>query len=1089
MLVLFTSVLSSATPKNIQINSVNNISDINQDPVPRTQDISDEDNFTGVGQSLSAVEYANSTNASQSLSPFDNTSYGLSYVNLPPQWSEYQLFASVSQLSDNRSWEINGNVDQQAPWTYSQSNANGEASGFWNLSVPFNPIGQRVLYLHNGYRPGQSVASTDFVAFSENTYVNRTAISAIKLSFSYWVNSSMYGLAQLFAQVNGYTRYFPAFESDSVNKTWVRQEFELTQQDISTYITTTPGSVVIKFGINATMNAGITTTDGYVFQNVYLDNISLQIRGLAKPTQIKLKCNGQSVSDSDFGVGNVSIFESNFNPSTIDFQAIKGNFSSNSSGVILTASLTVFANRTKFSMTSQDPDTTSGTTFWTSNNSISNWTAYYYAYTPFQYVGYNFSIAFPNSWTIWGAIDPNQDDILSQITVSSRNGLKYLEVNTINAESAGWWRLEFNSSNHITQLNTYGNSSVGPNNWVQKNLFLSGDYLNVTAMLTGATIGTKAQLLLRLPNGTLWVTQTRQASVVTGGSVTFTPIQFPSTNVPDYMVGDYEIFVSWNNSLAGSSFNETGFMTTTLSLRHQSKIIPDTPVFENLVQNDLIDIYVTFLDQESNIAITNGLLWFTNMTGQNQTLNMIKPGYYYAETQVTPFDLAGEVILTIHGNQTLYTESATGISLRYSILSSLVTNNSQLTVSWGNPFVFEVNFTELVTYEGISTAIIDTDWDTGYWSSQYKGNGNYTITGDSTPKSANHLYTLLVSIDAAGFIGQTMAFSVYILPREAVLSSVRINSVDVTLNKSIGIPVTSNLTFAVKWLDVENGNLVDEAAIQVVGIGSTPFTFTKIGEQYQCQISGTKLNLGTHYITVAATRSNFTDSTMALEIQINRIHVSYRTKENSDSYSIDVNTPFTLGIYVDNEDFGGTITSATVEYSGTDGSEGVLTDLGNAGYYSANLGTLKEGTYEFTIRVYFTDAIYEYKEYTISVNVAPVEGMPAWLLYLLIGALTGVMVGIFSYVFYFRFPPSVRQARALKRMVKKGGSREVVVKSLDTLLAEDYLNESQGLLPATTQAALRNHYIKEQKGAKATRTDSFTTNTPKDAKNPTEGGK
>ncbi len=632
---------------------------------------------------------------------------------------------------------------------------------------------------------------------------------------------------------------------------------------------------------------------------------------------------------------------------------------------------------------------------------------------------------------------------------------------------------------------------MGPTNWVEASEFLAGDYLNVTAILTGVAIGTTAQLNLKFPDGTLWSNQFKQALVPAGGKVIFSPIQLPFVAGPDYVVGDYDVFVTWNNSISGSACNETGMATGSFAVRHRSKLIPDTPVFENLVQHQLVDIYVSFLDEQSDAAITGGTLWFTNTTGQIQTMTMISPGYYYSETNLTTAELVGEVIISINGNDPLYVGFVVNISLRYSILTSLVTNTTELTVAWGDNFYFGLNFsTQFAPFQGIESATITTDWDSNFYSIVKEGDGNYTIVGDSSSRLPNRLYTLLVQVDAPGFISKSTAFSVNIVPREAFLRSVYINGENVTLSKSIDLAVTSNLTFAVQWWDLGSSSLVDNANIQIVGIGSTSYDLTRVGNEYQCFIPGTVLNLGTHYITLAATRQNFTDSTMPLEIQLRRINTGFNTMENTNSYSIDVDTSFTLGVYVLNLDFGGTITSATVEYSGSDGSEGVLTEQGETGYYSVNLGTLPEGTFEYIIRVYYLVANYEYKEYTITVNVAPVEGLPPWLLYLTIGALAGVMAGIFSYVFYFRFPPSVRQARALKRNVKKGRTRQVIVKSLDNLLAEDYLNQSQGLLPVTTQTALKNRYLKEQKAPKSNRDASSlpSTNPVDEKKAPNTGG-
>ncbi len=1085
MLVIFSNLLFSATPNAVQENSLNQKPFEDQDFAPRTQDITEEGNYTGLGQAFTADEYANSTNATQQIGPFSNTSYGLGSIDLPPQWTGYKLFAGISGLSDNRSYIYNGTITgARYPWTYEENgdyeglNTGGtnprETNWGWYNGTPPAGTTTGALFMHNGYYAtlaNHYIRPSDYCAWGETIYIDRQGLSGVKFGFNYWANHTNYGAAQLYVQLNTYKKFLPTFEGGAANHSWQYLEYALTTNEIATYLST-PGPITVKIGIQVLIGPfWMTENDGpggYTFNEIFLDNISLWIRGSAKPSLLQLKFNGTNILDTTYGTGNITLNQIWTNPSSVDFSSLLGNFTSgNATDILLTTSFTLYINRTKSSQTLEG---LAGTGFIVSNNTVTNWTIYYYAYTPFQYSNYNFTLRFPTDWIPWAAYDPTPTEVLSQISVSSGQ----FAVGPSQASKAGLWRIELSVPNYVSQLRIYRNATPSQDSWIESTQFMAGDALNITVQITGATsvVGTTARLDLKLPDGSIWIEQSKSVQLTASGLVKFPVIILPATNQSGYLAGNFEVFVTWNNSRSGSVINETGMMTSSFSVRHRSKLIPDNPIIENLVQNQLVDIYVSFLDEQSDIAITESLLWFTNTTGQVQTMTMINPGYYYAETNLTTADLVGEINISINGTNPLYTGSIANISLRYSILTSLVTDATELTVAWGDTFTFELNFsTQFAPYQGISSAAITTDWDLGFWSIQYKGNGNYTIVGDSSSRLPNRLYTLLVQVDAAGFISKSTAFSVFVVPRETVLSSVLINGGNVTLTKSIDLAVTSDLNFAVKWWDLGSWSLVDSATIQIVGIGSTTYDFSRVGNEYQCFIPGTVLNLGIHYITIAATRANFTDSTMALEIRLHRITPSFRTKENSNSYSINTEDSFTLGIYVDNVDFGGIITGCTVEYSWSEGS-GVLTETAGIGYYSTNIGNLKVGTWEFNIRVYIGPN-YEYKEYTITVSVAPVEGLPPWVLYLTIGALAGVMVGIFSYVFYFRFPPSVRQARALKRNVKKGGTRPVIVKAIDTLLAEEYMNQTQGLLPPTTQTTLRNRYLKEQKTPKTRREEKF----------------
>src|SRR5271157_5145683 len=171
-------------------------------PSPHPQTITNTDNSTGVGQPLSAVEYANSTNASQSIGPFSNTSYGMGSIAVPPSWTAYNLFANVSGLTDNQSYSINGTCDTNATWQYEETipdeeglNTNGTNSretswGWWTATPPAGTT-SGALFLHNGYNAtlvNHHISPTDYCAWNETTYVDRQNLAAVRVGFNYWAN-------------------------------------------------------------------------------------------------------------------------------------------------------------------------------------------------------------------------------------------------------------------------------------------------------------------------------------------------------------------------------------------------------------------------------------------------------------------------------------------------------------------------------------------------------------------------------------------------------------------------------------------------------------------------------------------------------------------------------------------------------------------------------------------------------------------------------------------------------------------------------------------------------------------------------------
>jgi hypothetical protein len=163
---------------------------------------------------------------------------------------------------------------------------------------------------------------------------------------------------------------------------------------------------------------------------------------------------------------------------------------------------------------------------------------------------------FPSDWNVWSAIDPNPAEVLSLLD----QGSDYLAVTSERANNfPGIWTLKMNSPNYVTDIKFYKNTTADPqaNDWVETNYLFAGDYLNVTGyiktdgLFTQLT-STNAILNIKFPNGTVWSEQIKIQSVSsnTNGRVFFERIKIPDSG-PNYIAGDYKIFVSWNNSVGG----------------------------------------------------------------------------------------------------------------------------------------------------------------------------------------------------------------------------------------------------------------------------------------------------------------------------------------------------------------------------------------------------------------------------------------------------------------------------------------------------------------------------------------------------------
>ena len=98
----------------------------NENILPLNSEIGDDNILYGSWMNITGVEYEESTNSSQELSSFDTTKNSSGYIDNPPGWTAYELFAQVDDLYDNSSWESNGEITGQTPWIYDENFAGEE---------------------------------------------------------------------------------------------------------------------------------------------------------------------------------------------------------------------------------------------------------------------------------------------------------------------------------------------------------------------------------------------------------------------------------------------------------------------------------------------------------------------------------------------------------------------------------------------------------------------------------------------------------------------------------------------------------------------------------------------------------------------------------------------------------------------------------------------------------------------------------------------------------------------------------------------------------------------------------------------------
>ena len=385
----------------------------------KSQDISSDSIFSGIGSAWNVTHYANRTKTNLEVS-FNNNSYNdLQYVELDNGWMGYQLNSTIKNLYDTRNW-INGtfhagdddgntspnDVDPVANWTFTAQDVgirtNFMSGNYFDDSNPESK-NQDCLELKiegNAYDIG------DKCWWEANIEMDRGEVDEAWLSFgafpkygdqynNHWVlqvianNKTLWG--------NGLASMLEACGNSTHGQWYNPPDIYLNPNDDQLF----PSGIK---NMNITLEfkrvSGNTNTGTYASEySVLFDNVTLIVKSKAKPSHLDLKLNNKNVIDTNnYGEGYCGSL-GNWNGSLQS--SVRANFSSNvnwpltfeedgswlSYKIDLDTNLTLYVNKsTPESYYIADPDLSyQGSSFITSNNSNVNWTTYAHMEIPTGY--------------------------------------------------------------------------------------------------------------------------------------------------------------------------------------------------------------------------------------------------------------------------------------------------------------------------------------------------------------------------------------------------------------------------------------------------------------------------------------------------------------------------------------------------------------------------------------------------------------------------------------------------------------------------------------------------------------------------------
>ena len=437
------------------------------------------------------------------------------------------------------------------------------------------------------------------------------------------------------------------------------------------------------------------------------------------------------------------------------------------------------------------------------------------------------------------------------------------------------------------------------------------------------------------------------------------------------------------------------------------------------------------LEVEVNEFINITIFYRQNSTGQflnNATVELLGWGNFseigaqYNFTINTNDLEQGITILTINAQYTNHlslsiqfyikvTERAT--EFRLYVEGALINETDTLSVEVNQFLNLTVFYQDNLTNQHLSGAAITVS---GVGNFSDVGGQYYYLLNTNDLEQGITILTVFVYLE--NYQPRFFQFYVKVSERASEIS-LFLNSEEKTTDPVYELPFGSILNITVKYSDNQTKTHIPGGNIQLIDdTYSDNLTEYLAMNQYTLILDTTVLKIGVNLFTIIAYANNFQVKTITLRITLNKIATVINTTSGDSYFEKEHGQSIILSIVLTDSDFGGTITNATVTYRWAYG-QGTLSDLGNNGTYAFELENIQTGTYTITITASAGDD-YSFETYKITLNVVSVPPDDFSLLFItLAGALIALVVGFTLYEVRFKYPPTVRKSRKIRKKIRK----------------------------------------------------------------------
>lgn len=888
-------------------------------PTPNTNSISENNEYSGRGAPWNITHYANRTEKDLNVQ-FSEDDSDLVEIPLYPGWEGYKLKTNVSNLYDTRNW-VNGTFhegiddgDGTCPsndsadvlnWTFSENDVvgynNDMAGNYFNGSTG-DPV-QEKDYLelrmngNNGiteenryfYNEGDECSWFSDINIPRGRIINSTFKFEVNpyyvANFNSWevvlrindIKIYSYGLYDLKEAGDGEWQNYSIPQSRWLNTSNIFPSGPINGSNVKVEVAL----------LYSSESAGYGPEDGEKreYQQVFIDNVELITTAEAYPSNLNLKLNDSYIYDINWGNGYINLIPdadrwqpNSLNKTYFEFQAedtsILGNYLIN-----LQADMNLYAIRDTPESNYETNENSLGTSFTITNNSRADWLTYCFVDVPENYAETRLTVSYPSDINITDVYDPqNPSKNILNLCDNSTPGFLNIPLENISLTPDGFWELNAKSPNYCSSLDLYSNST---GTWVNTNAIYAGDYLNITSKIENSTIvadylnKTYAYATLRFPNGSLWTNKITFSKPDNNGNINFPLIRIPNSSI-DYIAGEYEVIITWNNSYNTFNLNETGLIYKKFNVLHRSILLPEEDYYQDNFNDTIVNLRVTFNDLITNSSIEDANIYTYNFTDPSleNYFSEISPGFYLLEFNVSGGNI-GNNNITIYANSSYYENQQIDITIEIINETKLLIETDFISnANYDQNFTLQFNYSVKATGLGINTTEISISWKADFFI-QRIAQGGYILTANASSDfyEAGKLYNLTISITKVGYEKQIKFIDVFITELESYIE-LEVNRNAIEPNDILTVSVRDQLNISVFYNDINNDSIGGANAFIQIGGSSEPLIEIPHLNSYYYNLNATELGQGIDNLVVYAEKTNYKPSSIPFIVEIIEIETN-----------------------------------------------------------------------------------------------------------------------------------------------------------------------------------------------------------------------